>query len=141
MNQTVRKAILTLCFNDNRMNGFWHSDCFNKKAAHFSSFPVRNIREERGNPNEMKLLKQIFLILAITIGASMAAAAQEKDQKQRPPKEDPPKIVPGKKGDEEKPRENRPKEEEKNKGGNKKPQLFFNRTTGETEISLGSIKD
>ena len=81
----------------------------------------------------MKILKQIFLILAISIGASMAASAQDKDQKQRPPK-DPPKIVPGDKDREKPPRENRPKEDDKNKGGNKKPQLFLNKTTGETEI-------
>jgi hypothetical protein len=83
----------------------------------------------------MKILKQIFLILAITIGASMAASAQDKDQKQRPPKE-PPKIVPHHgKGGKEKPPENRPKDDDRNKDNRgKKPQMFLSKMTGETEI-------
>ena len=108
----------------------------NKIGALSISFPVRKINEERLRFNEMKTLKQIFLILAITVGASMAASAQQdKDQKQRPPK-DPPKIVPEK--EKEKPRENRPKDDDRNNDNRgKKPQMFVSKTTGETEIYFG----
>jgi hypothetical protein len=85
----------------------------------------------------MKILKQFVLILAMTISASIAVAAQDKDQKRRPPKEDPPKIVPGEK-DRDKPRENRPKDEDKNKDDRgKKPQMFVYKTTEETKIIFG----
>ena len=60
----------------------------------------------------MKILKQIFLTMAIVVGLSFGISAQDKDQKQRPPK-DPPKIVPGDK--ENKQKENRPKENDRNK--------------------------
>jgi len=80
----------------------------------------------------MKILKQIFLTMAIVVGLSFAVSAQDKDQKQRPPK-NPPVIVPGDK-EKEKPKENRPKEEDRNKDNRgKKPQIVLIKTAGTIE--------
>ncbi len=81
----------------------------------------------------MKTLKQIFLMIAIVIGVSIAASAQDKEQK-RPPK-DPPVINPGEK--QKPPKDTRPKDEDKNKDNRgKKPQIAFIEKTNTIEIEF-----
>ena len=80
----------------------------------------------------MKILKQIFLTMAIVVGLAFAASAQDKDQKQRPPK-DPPKIVPGDKP-KDKPKE-QPKDEKKD-NRNKKPQMVVMKTESAIKIEF-----
>ena len=43
----------------------------------------------------MKVLKQVFLIMFMVAGLSLAVTAQ-KDKQDRPPKPNPPKVEPGK---------------------------------------------
>jgi len=81
----------------------------------------------------MKILKQIFLTMAIVVGLAFAASAQDKDQKQRPPK-DPPKIVPGDKP-KDKPKE-QPKDNEKKDNRGKKPQIVVIRTESAIKIEF-----
>lgn len=83
----------------------------------------------------MKILKQIFLTAVIVIGSSIAASAQDKDQKQRPPK-NPPVIVPGDK-DKEKPKESKPKNDDQNKNNRgKKPQIVLIKASDSIKIEF-----
>ncbi|MGI8882939.1 MAG: hypothetical protein ACR2IA_01675 [Pyrinomonadaceae bacterium] len=82
----------------------------------------------------MKFLKQIFLMTAIAISVSIAASAQDKEQKPRPPK-DPPVINPGDKP--KPPKENQPKNEDRNKDNRgKKPEMSFNEITNTISIEF-----
>ncbi|MEO6590132.1 MAG: hypothetical protein ABIP06_12600 [Pyrinomonadaceae bacterium] len=76
----------------------------------------------------MKVLRQILLLTAITVGFSLTAMAQKQDpKKDPPPKQDPPKIrVEDKKND--RPKDDKPKDERK------KPDLAFIKDSGEVEI-------
>lgn len=72
-------------------------------------------------------------MIAIVIGVSIAASAQDKEQK-RPPK-DPPVINPGEK--QKPPKDTRPKDEDKNKDNRgKKPQIAFIEKTNTIEIEF-----
>ncbi len=79
----------------------------------------------------MKVLRQILLLAAITVGFSLTAMAQRQDDKKNPPpKQDPPKIrVEEKKND--KPKDD--KREDRN-NDRKKPELAFISVSGEIKI-------
>ncbi len=73
-------------------------------------------------------------MIAIVISISIAASAQDKDQKPRPPK-DPPVINPGEK--QKPPKDTRPKDEDKNKDNRgKKPQIALIEATNTIEIEF-----
>lgn len=75
----------------------------------------------------MKVLRQIILLTAITVGFSLTAMAQKQDDKKPPPKEDPPKIkIKDKEND-------KPKDDRKN-NDKKKPEMAFLRSSNEIEI-------
>lgn len=68
----------------------------------------------------MKNFKQLIFAIAVVVGFSITASAQQNDGKKIPPKDKPPVIIPKDKPKEDKPRDDRNKD---NKG--KKPELFF----------------
>ncbi len=75
----------------------------------------------------MKVLRQLLLLTAITVGFSLTAMAQQQDTKKPPPKEDPPKIkVEPKKPD-------KPNEDKKN-NDKKKPEMAFQVISNKIEI-------
>lgn len=76
----------------------------------------------------MKILRQILLLTAITVGFSLTATAQQQDPKKNPPpKENVPKIrVEDKKND--RPKDDKPKDDRK------KPDLAFIIISNEVEI-------
>ena len=75
----------------------------------------------------MKVLRQLILLTAITVGFSLTAMAQQQDDKKPPPKEDPPKIK-IKEKENDKPKDDR-KDSDK-----KKPEMVFLRSSNEIEI-------
>lgn len=75
----------------------------------------------------MKNLKQIFLAIALVVGFSITAAAQQ-DGKNRPPKEKPP-VVPV---EPKKPKEDKPKNDDKGK----KPGIVFYLSENRIEVTL-----
>ncbi len=76
----------------------------------------------------MKNLKHILLTIALVVGISITASAQNNDNKNRPPKEKPP-VVPV---EPKKPKEDKPKND--NKG--KKPGIVFYLSENRIEITL-----
>ncbi len=76
----------------------------------------------------MKVLRQILLLMAITVGFSLTAMAQSQDpKKDPPPKEDPPKIkIKEKEND-------KPKDDKKN-NDKKKPEMAFVIISNKIEI-------
>lgn len=80
----------------------------------------------------MKLVKQLFLVMAIVVGVSITASAQSNDNKKDPPpKKDPPVIV-------VKPDKNQPKEDKKDdkKDDKKKPETAFYSVSESIHISF-----
>ena len=75
----------------------------------------------------MKVLRQLLLLMAITVGFSLTAMAQKQDDKKPPPKEDPPKIK-IKEKESDKPKDDR-KDTDK-----KKPEMVFLRSSNQIEI-------
>lgn len=82
----------------------------------------------------MKILKQLFLAIALVVGISITASAQKPDGKKPPPKEQPPVVpVEPKKPKEEKPKDN-DKDDKDNKG--KKPEISFYLSENRIEINF-----
>jgi hypothetical protein len=76
----------------------------------------------------MKNLKHILLTIALVVGISITASAQNNDNKNRPPKEKPP-VVPV---EPKKPKEDKPKNDNKEK----KPGIVFYLSENRIEITL-----
>ena len=92
-------------------------------------FPLAlEISKERGSFIMKKLVKQIFLVMAIVVGVSITASAQSNDKKP-PPKEKPPVII-IKDKDKEKPKDEKPKDEKK------KPEMALLGVSRDTHISF-----
>jgi hypothetical protein len=112
-----------------RLKGNLAPILLNKKAAHFSSFPVRKIYKGKRKPKKMKVLRQILLLTAIMIGFSLTATAQRQDpKKDPPPKQDPPKIRVEDKKDKDKPKDDRKNNDKK------KPEMAFVIISNKIEI-------
>lgn len=77
----------------------------------------------------MKNLKQTLLAIALVVGFSLTASAQNNDQKKPPPKEKPP-VVPV---EPKKPKEDKPKDSDRGK----KPQISF--YISENRIEIESV--
>ena len=79
----------------------------------------------------MKVLRQILLLTAITVGFSLTAMAQSQDQKKDPPpKQDPPKIK-IKEKENDKPKDDKRDDRRDDK---RKPELAFINDSGEFEV-------
>ena len=79
----------------------------------------------------MKVLSQLLLLTAITVGFSLTALAQSQNDKKPPPKEDPPKIkVEPKKPD----KPNEDKKDNDRRDDKRKPELAFINQTGEVIV-------
>lgn len=67
----------------------------------------------------MKILKELFLVIAVAVALSLSVTAQKKDDK-RPPKPTPPVVRPG--GDKNPPKETPPPRDDRKP---KKPEMGF----------------
>lgn len=76
----------------------------------------------------MKNLKQILLAIALVVGFSLTASAQNNDQKKPPPKEKPP-VIPV---EVKKPKDEKPKDNDKGK----KPEMVFYISANRIEIDF-----
>jgi len=96
-------------------------------TAHILSFPaVPDKKRERGI--KMKNLKQILLAIALVVGISITASAQNNDGKKPPPKQNPPSVP----VEPKKPKEDKPKNNDKGK----KPGIVFYLSENRIEVSL-----
>lgn len=75
----------------------------------------------------MKNLKQLLLAIALVVGISITASAQNNDGKKPPPKERPP-VVPV---EPKKPKEDKPKDNDKGK----KPGIVFYLSENQIEVT------
>lgn len=92
-----------------------------KRARSFLSPPKRLVID-KGRKKSMKIFKQTLFALALVVGISVSAQAQQ-DGKKTPPKEKPPVILIKGKGDKDKPKEDKPKDERDDKS--KKPESYI----------------
>ncbi len=84
-------------------------------------FPVARNERKKENKNVMKTLKQLLFALAVVIGISMTASAQDRDGRKPPPKNNKPPIVVV---EPKRPKEDKPKDNDKDNRG-KKPQAML----------------
>lgn len=93
-----------------------------KKRARIFLSPSKCLTNDKERKKIMKIFKQILFAVALVVGLSVSAQAQQ-DGKKTPPKEKPPVIVIKGKNDKDKPKDDKPRDEKDNK--EKKPEMFF----------------
>lgn len=98
-------------------------------TAHILSFPAVPDFHKGKKKIKMKNLKQILLTIALVVGISITASAQNNDNRKPPPKEKPP-VVPV---EPKKPKDEKPKDNDKGK----KPGMVFYLAENRIEIVRG----
>ena len=104
------------------------------EGALFLSPFVPDKQKERENIT-MKIFNQLLFAVALVIGISITASAQE-NQKKTPPKENPPPVIFIEPKRDEKPKEDKPKDERNKDNKGKKPQAFFRNSSNGNEKSF-----